>query len=175
MKLFGKGGKLNIIDILVILILVAAIVFAGMKLLGGSAEDDSDAASGSAVESLSTPNLRFTLVREELSPEMAQNIMDALLNETPLPLTGLEETKGTVAANRLMVGTAFADAQVTECRIDEGTEEKVSLFITIEAKGTPKNGVYSVGTQEVRVAKDFWLKTLEVEVLCTVSSLEKLS
>ena len=28
MKLFGKGGKLNVIDIIVILILIAALAFA---------------------------------------------------------------------------------------------------------------------------------------------------
>ena len=59
-KLFGK---LNIIDILILLILIAALVFVGVRLFGGN--------DGGTATKLPTsePNLRFTVLCAQLPRE----------------------------------------------------------------------------------------------------------
>ena len=72
MKLFGKGGKLNIIDILIILILVAAVVFVGVRLL--SDKTDTLGSENAVTE----PNLRFTVLVTDVHPELAAQVVQAV-------------------------------------------------------------------------------------------------
>ena len=68
------------------------------------------------------------------------------------------------------------DACVTKVTAEPGeTDGSYVLHITVEAKATPSSGHYSVGTQEVRIGKELYLKTLDVEIIATVDRMEKLS
>ena len=57
-------GKINIVDLIVILVIVIAAVVVGMKFLGGS---------GSAINPTKTP-VRYTVLVEGVEPEVYENI-----------------------------------------------------------------------------------------------------
>ena len=156
--------KLNIIDILILLVLVAAIAFAVVKVVGRSGADGADAA-----DALSEPNLRFEMTTDELSKTLADSIQTAL--------TAGKTKVGNVEAEagRIYNGDKLIDACVTKVTAEPGeTDGSYVLHITVEAKATPSSGHYSVGTQEVRIGRDYTVKTVDIEMLGTVSAMEKL-
>ncbi len=157
MKLFGKGGKLNIIDILLILILIAAVAFVAVRFLS----DDGDTL-GSEV-ALSEPNLVFTVVCEDIDEVLAQNIMDSLASPDTL-LDG-----NMINMTRLFNSNKLVDARVTAWEYENG-----ALSLTVEGCAVYSNGAFSIGTQEVRIGKIFNVKTLDVEIEGLVYAMEKL-
>lgn len=157
MKLFGKEGKLNIIDIVLIVILVAAIAFAAVRFLS----DDTNTL-GSDV-ALSEPNLTFTVVCEDIDEILAKNIMSSLESPDSL-LDG-----NTINMTRLFNSNKLVDAKVTEWSYTDG-----KLMMEIEGCAVYSNGALSIGTQEVRIGKIFNVKTLDVEIEGVVYSMEKL-
>lgn len=162
MKLFGKGGKLNVIDLLIILVLVAALVFVGYKLLGGGSVEVRDTSVP-----ITHPNLRFTVLCEEVSPELAERVM-AALEEDPREINGnMVEMTQIYYTDRLADGR-FVDWYTVE------KEEKVDLYLTIEAAADFSNGVYTVGGQEIRVAKAFITKSMNIEITGVIFSMEPL-
>lgn len=157
--------KLNIIDILILLVLVAAIAFAVVKVVGRSDADDTGAA-----DTLSEPNLRFEMTTDELSKTLADSVQAALTADKTK--VGDVETD----AGRIYNGDKLIDACVTDVTVEPGeTEGTYVLHITVEANATASSGHYSVGTQEIRLGKELYLKTLDVEILATVDRMEKLS
>lgn len=180
MKIFGKGGKFNIIDVLVVLILVAAVVFVVMKLLPNNSSDaDGDLQGASA---LSEPNLRFTVVCQDLDSTVAQAYMDALSDE-PVSLKSSSDSAeaqrnaATVAPTRLYNNNAFVDAQITQFYtepIEGSAEGKVNFYATVEANAHILDGVCTVGSQELRIGKSIFLKTINFELSTIVLSMELL-
>lgn len=162
MKLFGKGGKLNIVDILIILVLVAALVFVGYKLLGGESGQERNTSVP-----ITQPNLRVTVLCEEISPELAERVM-AALEEDPREING-----NMVEMTQIYYTDRLADGRFVDWyTVEKG--EKVDLYLTIEAAADLSNGVYTVGGQEVRVAKEFVAKTINIEAAGVVFSMEPL-
>lgn len=157
MKLFGKDGKLNIIDLVLIVILVAAIAFAAVRFLS----DDTNTL-GSDV-ALSTPNLTFTVVCEDVDETLAKNIMSSLESPDSL-LDG-----NTINMTRLFNSNKLVDAKVTAWSYADG-----KLTMEVEGCAVYSNGAFSIGTQEVRIGKVFNVKTLDVEIEGVVYSMEKL-
>ncbi len=165
MKLFGKNGKLNIIDILILLVLAAAIVFAVVKLAGHN--EANEAGTNTA---LSEPNLRFEMTTDEVSETLAESIRAALAADK----TKIGDVEA--EAGRIFNGDKLVDACVTGVTVEPGEAEGTCvLHFTVEAKATTSSGHYSVGTQEVRLGKELYLKTLDVEIVATVDRMEKLS
>lgn len=157
--------KLNIIDILILLVLAAAIAFAVVKVVGRSGADGADTA-----DALSEPNLRFEMTTDELSKTLADSIQAALTADKTK--VGSMEAE----AGRIYNGDKLVDACVTKVTAEPGeTEGTYVLHITVEANATASSGHYSVGTQEVRIGKELYLKTLDVEIIATVDRMEKLS
>lgn len=163
MKLFGKGGKLNIIDLILILVLVCALVFAGMKLFSDAPE------TLGSENTVSAPNLRYTVLCEDLDPTVAQNICDALSGEA------VDIGGNLVEMTRIYNNGKLVDAQVTDFRAQSTDDGRADLYITVEASAVISVGAYSVGSQEIRIGKSHTLKTLDVEIIGLVYSLEKLS
>ena len=157
-----KKRKLNIIDIIVIVILLAALAFAGYKLLNRGSGELSDA------DALSAPNIRFTVLCDDVDATMAQNILDSLAGE-PMEIGGT-----TVPMTRLYNSNKLVDAQVVAYEAAEGTEGTTDLLLTVEANATATPGAYSVVTQEIRIGKDYIVKTIAVEITGQILSLEKL-
>lgn len=179
MKLFGKGGKLNIIDIIILLVLLAALVFAAVKLIGGvvgsgGSGDDLTDDTVDVEESIASeqeafdPSLRFTLTTEEMSKTLAESVQEALTAKT---------TKfGKMVSNggRIYNNNILYDAYVTDVEMEELEEGVFVLHVTVEADAPIYYGHYLVGTQEVRLGKEIILKTMDVEVYGTVDTMEKL-
>ena len=162
MKLFGKGGKLNIIDLLIILILVAAIALVCVRLFSDKTE------TLGSENAITQPNLRFTVLVEDIHPELAAQVVTALTGD-PTDIGG-----NTVEMTRLFNSNKLVDAKVLSHEITTADDGTTELRLTVEAAAVVSGGAYSVGTQEVRVGKEFNVKTLNVEIKGTVLTMEKL-
>ena len=161
MKLFGKGGKLNIIDILIILILVAAVAFVGVRLL--SDKTDTLGSENAVTE----PHLRFTVLVTDLPPELAAQVVQALSGD-PVDIGG-----NTVERTRLFNSNKLVNAKVIAHDSTADADGSTELRLTVEAAAVVSGGAYSVGTQEVRIGKEFKIKTLDVEIEGCVLTMEK--
>ena len=162
MKLFGKGGKLNIIDILIIVILLGAIAFGAVKFLG---DDTPTLGSENAV---TEPNLRATVLCEDVDPALAENLMAALEGE-PVSIAG-----NSVEKTRLFYSNKLENGRIISYETKENSDGTTDLLLTFEAVAVISDGAYSVALQEVRIAKEFIVKTLDVEIEGVIFSMEKL-
>ncbi len=158
--------RLNWIDYLVIVVLIGALAFVGLKVLGGD-----DQTIGSVEENLlSEPNLTMIVEVDHLTREIAENAVASFDGE-PRELDGVS-----VPMTRLFNSNHLVDGQIVswEIRETEG-EETVTLRLTIDANGTMFRGSYTVGTQEVRIGKTFIAKTMSMELNGMVVSLTELN
>jgi len=163
MKQSEQKRKLNVIDVIVIVILVAALAFVGYKLLNRDSGELGDA------DALSAPNIRFTVLCDDIDEAMAQNILDSLAG-APMEIGGT-----TVDMHRLYNSNKLVDAQIVGCEPRKGAAEGTKdLLLTVEANATATPGAYSVVTQEIRIGKDYIVKTVAVEITGQILSLEKL-
>lgn len=144
--------RFNWIDVLIVLILVAAIGLVAYKMMGG---DPQTLGSENAV---TVPNLRIEVVCEKVTPETAQNIIASLESE-PRTVSG-----NTVEKTRLFNSNNLVDARITEWKIVPSEEEWVYLRFTIEANAILSSGSYSIGTQEIRIGRGFTAKTMDIEI-----------
>ena len=162
MKLFGKGGKLNIIDILLLVILVGALAFAAVKFLG---DDTPTLGSENAV---TAPNLRATVLCEDVDPDLAENLMAALEGE------GISIAGNLVEKTRLFYSNKLENGKIVSYETKTNADGSTDLLLTFEAVAVISDGAYSVALQEVRIAKEFIVKTLDVEIEGIIFSMEKL-
>lgn len=160
MKIFGKGGKLNIIDLIIILLLVAALAFVAVRFVFGS--DAENVSEIDAENGLFEPNLTFTVTCEETDATLAQNIIDSLKGE-------MEIDGEPITTTQIYNSHKLYDAYLTDSRYDEATG---MLTLTVEAYAELDEGSYTVGSQEIRLGKEFIVKTLSVEITGYVSSME---
>lgn len=159
MKLSGK--KFNILDVIVVLLLVAVLAFAAWRLFG------KDEGIGGTTQ-VSKPNIRFTVLCDDLDPTLAEHLTQML--------EGGEMTVGgsTVERTRLYNSNKLVDARVTAHEIVENENGTSDLLLTVEANATVTPGAYSVVTQEVRVGKEYKVKTVGIEIDGVILSLEQL-
>ena len=157
--------RLNWIDYLVIVVLIGALAFVGLKILG-----DKDQIDGSAESNLlSEPNLTMIVEVSDLSREIAENAVASFAGE-PRELDGIS-----VPMTRLFNSNRLVDGQIVSWEIrDTEDEQIVTLRLTIDANGTLFRGSYNVGTQEVRIGKAFIAKTMSMELNGMVVSLTEL-
>ena len=146
-------GKINIVDLIVILVIVIAAVVVGMKFLGGS---------GSAINPTKTP-VRYTVLVEGVEPEVYENIQKYIPGQ--LMASG-EMLDGHVVAVEEVEGrehTATVDTAdgTLEIPVNNG---KLDLIFTIECNVV--NPITTeIGTQEVRVGKTHTVKTDKFELI----------
>ena len=159
-KLFGK---LNIIDILILLLLIAALVFAAVRLFGGK--------SGGVASELPTsePNLRFTVLCTQLPRELADRTASALQGEDVVVGESI------VSPRRIFNSNALLDAEIISWEIVEREDDLVDLRLTIEAASTVGEGIFSIGKQEIRIGVTYPVKTTRIELAGQVLSMEILS
>lgn len=144
--------RFNWIDILIVVILVAAIGLVIFKMAGG------DPQTLGAENQLTAPNLRIEVVCEKVTPETAQNIVASLESE-PRMVSGIPVEK-----TRLFNSNNLVDASITAWEILPSEEEWVYLRFTIEANAILSSGSYSIGTQEIRIGRGFTAKTMDIEI-----------
>ena len=72
----------------------------------------------------------------------------------------------------------FQNAEITSAEIlpqDDSTDgQRVTVRFVIEAAAKNTTGSFIVGTQEIRIGRDYTVKTVDIEMLGTVSTMEKL-
>ena len=158
--------RLNWIDYLVIIVLVGALAFAGIKMLG----DKPQAVEPTEKDLLTEPNLTMIVEVTDLSREVAENII-ASFDWEPRELDG-----ASVPMTRLFNSNRLVDGQIVSWEMrDAEDEESTDLRLTIEANGTMFRGSYTVGTQEVRIGKAYIVKTMSMELNGMIVSLTELA
>lgn len=162
-KLFGK---LNIIDILILLILIAALVFAAVRLVGGKG---ADAALSAEEASEAVKNLRFTVLCQEIPLELAEHAVSALNGEDILI------GEDAVSPRRIFNSNVLYDAMIVDSEIIEKEDGLADLLLTIDAAATVKKGAFCIGSQEIRIGVSYIAKTTCLELVGQVQSLEFLS
>ena len=136
-------GKLNLIDLLVILVLLAA-VFVLVWKLGGKKAAESLAAKPQTVS--------FTVLVQDVPEEICE------FAETQVGKSLVNNGK---VLSAVITGTETVPA-----------ENGCDLYVNVDSEVSYSEYVYKVGTQEVRVGYEYILKTTEFELTGIISDLE---
>lgn len=175
MKIVKNGrlfGKLNIVDVLILLVVIAAVAFLAVRMVGGSGGETIVADEPSA-----QANLRYTVLCEDVPLTQAENAVAAVTAED-YELKLDDDSILEVSPNQIFNSNKFQDAQITSAEIlpqDDSTDgQRVTVRFVIEATAKNTVGSFIVGTQEVRIGRDYTVKTVDIEMLGTVSAMEKL-
>ena len=179
MKIVKNGrlfGKLNIVDVLILLVVIAAVAFLAVRMVGGSGGETIAADEPSA-----QANLRYTVLCEDMPLMQAENAVTAVTAED-YELKLDDDSILKVSPNQIFNSNKFQDAQITSAEIlpqdDSADGQRVAddlldLTFTVEVT-VPDRVTNEVGTQEVRIGRDYTVKTVDIEMLGTVSAMEKL-
>ena len=139
-------GKLNLIDLLAI-VLVLAVAFAIVWKFG---------IRKAAESTVSDPaSITYTVVFEDVQKDIA----DYARTQIGQPLVNSSK----------VISARVSDAAAQESAVTPG---HVDLFLTVEADGTFSGNVYHVGPQEVRVGYEYILKTSCFELTGLISDME---
>ena len=175
MKIVKNGrlfGKLNIVDVLILLVVIAAVAFLAVRMVGGSSGETIAADEPSA-----QANLRYTVLCEDMPLMQAENAVTAVTAED-YELKLDDDSILKVSPNQIFNSNKFQDAQITSAEIlpqdDSADGQRVTVRCVIEAAAKNTVGSFVVGTQEVRIGRDYTVKTVDIEMLGTVSAMEKL-
>lgn len=156
--------RFNWIDVVIVLVLVAALAVVGVKFLGKPSE------TVSADISLSEPNLRVEILCTQMNPEEVDNMILSL-QSAPRDMNGTK-----VEMTRIFNSNNLVDARVTAWEKEESAVEGlVDLRLTVEANAVLSKGNYSIGTQEIRIGKGYTTKTLGIEAEGTIVVVTELS
>ena len=137
-------GKINLIDLLVVLLIVAVLAAVIWKLGRAAA-----AVAGTEKKAV------YTVEFEDVSADIAEYA------KTQVDKTLVNDSKQIAAV-------------ITDVRTEPYDNElgHVRLYITVEASASFTGNVYKVGPQEVRVGYEYILKTSEFELTGLISALE---
>lgn len=164
MKLMKNGrlfGKLNVIDLIVIL-LVVAVAAAFIVKRSGAVENA--ALSGAKQEEISYSVL-CRMVPIGLLPEAEKEVGNQLMSNGEMIESCFVESVEKVPYYELYVD---ADGEMQKAE----SEEYCSLLFTIGGTAPYLDNAYQLGSQEVRVGKSHIVKTKTIELTGTVISME---
>ena len=139
-------GKINLIDLLVLL-LVVAVAFAVIWKLGGN--------KAAQAVSNNQCTVSYTVVCEDVHADIGAYAESQI-------------------GAQLVNNTKLIDASISACEREESliTEGHETLYLTVTGTATFSENVYKVGSQEVRVGYEYILKTSEFELTGLISDLE---
>lgn len=141
-------GKLNLIDLLVILLIVAVLATVIWKTAGEK-----------AAEAVQSPPLRVTYT--------------VLCEDVPKDIAEFAKTQ---VGEAILNNAKFLDATITACdsTLMDGASKDGhrALYLTIEAAATTSNNIYKVSSQEVRVGYAYNVKTPYFELEGVICDLE---
>ena len=158
MKLFGKGGKLNIIDLILIFALLAVIVFV---FVAPKMAADNGNSLGDAPPTGEAHEIVFIVACEDIDEMLANSIIDSLSGDGSI--FGNKD----ICMTQLYNNHKLVDGNVTAWEYTDGT-----LYLTIEGMGLYDNGAFAVGSQEVRIGRSYTVKTLGIEIAGVIFTLE---
>ncbi len=141
-------GKINLVDLVVVLILIAAVAAVGWKL-GGRKVADAVADHG--------PEYEYVVVCARVYPEICEFAETCVGDQL-------------LASGKLLNGE-IAEV-VTKPRVEMSAETGVrlenpdyrDLYVTIRCKPTSVGGSLTIGTQELRVGKSHIVKSTKLEI-----------
>ena len=138
-------GKINLIDLLVIVLIVAVVAAVGWKLVGKKA---------AAAVSDNQHELTFTVLFEDQPVEVA-------------------EFAETQVGKQLVNNAKLIPAEITEVSsLPHAEEGGNDLYVIVTADATFSGNVWKVGSQEVRVGYEYILKTSEFELTGIITGME---
>ena len=114
MKIVKNGrlfGKLNIVDVLILLVVIAAVAFLAVRMVGGSGGETIAADEPSA-----QANLRYTVLCEDMPLMQAENAVTAVTAED-YELKLDDDSILKVSPNQIFNSNKFQDAQITSAEI----------------------------------------------------------
>lgn len=149
MKLFGKGGKFNIIDVLLVVLVLAVVAF----IFLAPALNEADSGDLSGVESENAQYVTFKVICEDASEALAQSILQTLDG----PDVQIEDN--TISPRQIYNNNKLVDAEITDCQYIDG-----DLHFTVEGSVTFTAGAYMIGTQGIRIGREYVIKTLDIEL-----------
>lgn len=156
-KLFGK---INLIDLIVIVLLVLVVAAVGWKLAGNRIT--------AAIES-NAPTIEYEVLCTQVDPDTCDYAVAHI-------------------GDQLMSNGDMMNANITNCVIEphytmvldaDGNPKQVedpdvhNLRFTIRANVLESANAYSVGSQELRVGKSHIVKTVKLEVNGFITSMEE--
>lgn len=156
----------NWIDTLIVLILVAAVAFVGVKFFGSRTED---VLSSETQDTILEPNLRIVVSCEDVTRELAENII-AALEQDPRDIDGTM-----VESTRLLSGSTLLDGAVTAWELREQDNGLYELRLTEEAYAKTSGTITLIGIQEIRIGNTHFVKTVGTEIQGTIVSMTEIS
>lgn len=158
-KLFGKFNLVDFIVILLVVCIVAAVIW---KVADAKITASQEAAELDASSFENAPHLTFSVVCRDVLPEVAE----ACAAERPQ-----EE-------QQIMNGSDPVEAFITDCTYTAQQDPNgqdtglCQVTFTMEASINEKDGIYKVGTQEIRIGKSYIVKTYNIELSGTIIAME---
>lgn len=148
MKIIDKNGrlfgKLNLIDLAVIVIVVVVVAALGMKLFGND-----------AVDAVTSPDV--TITYEVVCEDVPQAVADYCQDNV---------------GEQLLSSGKLLNAYVTGCNAVTNADGSVDLYFTMEGTCSFSGYTYSLGSQEVRVGMEHLVKTTSIECEGIICALE---
>lgn len=138
-------GKINLIDLLVIVLVIAIVAAVGWKLVGSKA---------AAAVSDNQRKLTFTVLFEDQPTEVAQ------FAET--------QVGAQLVNNAKLISAEITEVSSLPCAEEAGND----LYVIVKATATFSGNVWTVGSQEVRVGYEYILKTSEFELTGIITGME---
>lgn len=168
MKIVDENGKLfkkfNLVDAIVALLLVIIVIAIGWKVVSGVITARQEKAAEEAAENYeNSPHMSFDVICTEVPRKVAESFQDQM--------------KRPMADRQLMSMGKPLEGYITGCTFTpDDAEDEASLctvLFTIECvPAVTDDGIYSIGTQEVRIGKPHIVKTYTIEYSGWVYSME---
>ena len=150
-------GKINIVDLLVILLVVAAAVFVGLKVLGkGGVLPGAQGGSAKITYTVQVNNV-YPDVYDNLLPYVQQEGGDQLMASGTMLSGYVVDVKAVPHDNSTVSINSSLGALVLPM-----SDDLLDLTFTVEAT-VPNADTNELGTQEIRIGKSHTLKTTHFE------------
>ena len=125
--------KLTIIDIIIVFCVIFAVVFACTKLIGSNKKSD--------------VTMTYTVLVTDYNPEIATKVVPS----DNVLLDPVQEVYGKVAAVELKPSEKYMFNSNTGHFVKQTTEERVDIYMTVEAPVTKDEYGFAVGEKYVRI------------------------
>ena len=166
MKIVDENGKLfkkfNLVDAVVALLLVIVVIAVGWKVVSSviSARNADEEELTETYEN--SPHLVYEVICTDVPRKVAESFQDQM--------------KRPMADRKLMSMGKPLEGYITGCTLTPEDEEDeaspCTVLFTLEVVPVEDEGIYSIGTQEVRIGKPHIVKTYTIETSGWVYSMD---
>ena len=167
MKIVDENGKLfkkfNLVDAIVAVLLAIVVIAIGWKVISSVVTARQEKAAQELAENYeNSPHL----VYEVICPDIPRKVAESFKEQMDRPMSERQ---------LMSMGNAL-EGYITACSYtpeDEEDENSMcTVLFTLECVPVEKDGIYSIGTQEVRLGKSHIVKTYYIETSGWVYSMD---